>query len=197
MLAHRIAWTLGLLTVLLAYRRIYSGDRKRSDAASDARLTVKSFRPVFPLVFYSSAFICLASAWGLDVLGVRVLNATGTRDTGLLVALVGTGLAYWAKRTLGRSYSPCYASALPACLIANGPYRWVRHPLYSANLLTLSGIAIATTSAVLIAALAVVAAFYLRAARREERTLATELPGYREYESRTGRFVPCFFPRWS
>jgi len=161
---------------------------------SDARLTVKSFRPVFPLVFYSSALIFLASAWRLDVLSLRVLDASGIRDAGLLVALVGTSLAYWAKRTLGGSYSPCYASVLPPCVIANGPYRWVRHPLYSANLLTLSGLAIATTSGVLIAALAVVAAFYMRAANREERTLAAELAGYREYRWKTGRFVPRFFP---
>lgn len=191
MLAHHIVWTFGFLVVFSVYWEIYGEHGRRVPNAIDPRLTVKSFRPCFPIVFYSSALICVTSAWGLDIFSVRTFDTPLARDAGLSLAFVGCGLARWAKRTLGDSYSPCYASVLPARLIATGPYGWVRHPLYSANLFALFGLALATTSAVLFVAFAVVAAFYFRAAGREERTLTIELPGYRAYRARTGRFIPC------
>ena len=60
MIAHRIIWSLGFLAVFLAYRRIYGGDRNRPTATLDTRLSVESFRPVYLLVFYSSAVVCVA-----------------------------------------------------------------------------------------------------------------------------------------
>jgi protein-S-isoprenylcysteine O-methyltransferase Ste14 len=155
-------------------------------------LSVESFRPVYLLVFYSSAAICMASAWGWSAFGFGVLDSPSIRDAGSLLALTGSGLAWWAKRSLGASYSPCYASVVPPRLIALGPYRWVRHPLYSANLLTLVGLFFATGSRVLLAAIAAVGCFYLDAARREERTLSAELSEYRAYLAVTGRFAPRF-----
>ena len=77
-------------------------------------------------------------------------------------------------------------------LVREGPYRWIRHPMYSALLLAGLGVAIGAGgwSAVALAALAVV--LWLKA-RIEERGMRAAHPDYADYERRTRRFVPFVF----
>ena len=80
---------------------------------------------------------------------------------------------------------------LPHAIVQTGPYRRVRHPVYTANLLLLGGIALATGSLWMVLDLVVLAVFYLRSAVLEERALRQEHPDYAGYMLRTGRFLPA------
>ena len=77
-------------------------------------------------------------------------------------------------------------------LIERGPYRWVRHPSYTAGMMVFLGVAIALDSWVSVAILLVVPALiYVRRARVEERAfLETIGEPYRTYMARTKRFIP-------
>jgi protein-S-isoprenylcysteine O-methyltransferase Ste14 len=69
-------------------------------------------------------------------------------------------------------------------VISTGPYAWVRHPMYAAALLMLSGIPLALGSAWgLLIVVAIIPALIWRLLD-EERFLARNLAGYSEYRSR-------------
>ena len=75
-------------------------------------------------------------------------------------------------------------------LVEHGPYRWIRHPMYSAVMLC--GVAAAWAAASLFAWLAVVALAAVLAVKAalEERWMLAAHPGYAAYRARTRRFVP-------
>jgi protein-S-isoprenylcysteine O-methyltransferase Ste14 len=81
--------------------------------------------------------------------------------------------------------------------VTDGPYRIVRHPIYTSYLLEYAGVALShlnqATTAVFLAWLAAV---MLRVSY-EERTLVAAFPEYVDYRRRVGRFAPRLFPRRS
>ena len=79
-------------------------------------------------------------------------------------------------------------------LVTDGPYRWIRHPMYTALLLVMAAFTLAAQGmhpgwAALAALVAVLAA----KARLEERLLRTRFPAYAAYAGRTHRFVPGMY----
>jgi protein-S-isoprenylcysteine O-methyltransferase Ste14 len=78
-------------------------------------------------------------------------------------------------------------------LVTTGPYRFVRHPIYSGILLGLIGTSLAITLWGLIAA-ALVGAFFAYSATREEKFLTGQFPdSYPAYKTRTKMLVPFIF----
>jgi protein-S-isoprenylcysteine O-methyltransferase Ste14 len=76
-------------------------------------------------------------------------------------------------------------------VIATGPYAIVRHPMYTSALLYLLGTPLALASYYALPAFAAFAAVIIWRLLDEERLLARELPGYREYQRRVPyRLVP-------
>lgn len=78
-------------------------------------------------------------------------------------------------------------------LVERGPYRWVRHPMYSAVIGCGLASAWAATSAWgWLALLALVVVLDVKA-RLEEQWLTLAHPGYASYCTRTRRFVPGLY----
>jgi protein-S-isoprenylcysteine O-methyltransferase Ste14 len=107
-------------------------------------------------------------------------------------ALVAAGTAWsvWALRSLGRSVS---VIAQARQLADGGPYRWVRHPLYTGEIVSSLGLALLAGTP---AALAVWLGFcFLQAYRalREEQLLVAAMPAYRGYQARTAALLPGIF----
>ena len=102
-----------------------------------------------------------------------------------------------AKATAQNKLSLAFSSDAPTQLNQTGIYQRVRHPFYLAYTLTWLAVAVATRQAGAFAALAVMLAFYIAAARREEKKflgspLATD---YRAYQNRAGIFFPKYSSR--
>lgn len=89
----------------------------------------------------------------------------------LAVAVLATALRAWAALTLGVRYTVRVVRS-PGPLVARGPYRWVRHPIYAAVAVEVAAVPLAFAAfatALVLGALNVVA--LARRIRREERHL--------------------------
>lgn len=103
---------------------------------------------------------------------------------------VGALLAGVAVISLGRSFGIVAANR---GIRTGGPYRFVRHPLYSAYLITEAGYLLENPSLRNGCLFAVVMAFQGVRIVEEERTLAED-PAYREYRERVrSRILPYVF----
>lgn len=130
-------------------------------------------------------FVCLA-----------ILAATGPLlATGLWLALEALGilLGMWAIVTMRLRVNVTPAVRHGSALIAHGPYAWIRHPMYTALIVTGLALVLNTPSAfrwvvwVLLTVNLVVKLTY------EERLLRAAFPHYQAYQKRTQRIIPWLF----
>ncbi|WP_419808479.1 methyltransferase family protein [Sphingomonas sp.] len=125
----------------------------------------------------------------LDPMGAKALG-----EAALIAALlaVSVGLFGWASRTMGRDWSLRARTRADHRLVRDGPFRYVRHPIYSAMLLYLVALAIAYGHPwQLLGAIPVYVVGTLIRTRSEERLLR-EMFGseYETYAAKVKRFVP-------
>jgi protein-S-isoprenylcysteine O-methyltransferase Ste14 len=116
----------------------------------------------------------------------RVLVAAG-----LGVQAAAALLAVWARRHLGRNWSGAVAITAGQRLVQTGPYRRLRHPIYTGMIGMFLGTAVVSGEwhAALAVALLVVA--YWRKIRIEERTLGDAFgSAYADYRRHTWALIP-------
>jgi protein-S-isoprenylcysteine O-methyltransferase Ste14 len=112
---------------------------------------------------------------------------------GVTVTVVGIACAIWARWHLGENWSATVTLKEGHELISSGPYRYIRHPIYSGMLLAFVGTALALGEyRALISVCIVLVAFYTKA-KKEELFLTQEFgEKFREHSRRTGMFLPKF-----
>ncbi len=109
---------------------------------------------------------------------------------GALLFACGIALAVWARLNLGRNWGMPMTQRAEPELVTSGPYRFVRHPIYSGLLTAMLGTALVTNLLGLIVVAVLVGYFYY-CGTVEERNLATTFPkAYPEYRSRTKMLIP-------
>lgn len=109
---------------------------------------------------------------------------------GLLVCVAGLGGAVWARINLGRNWGTPMSLKEGHELVTSGPYRYVRHPIYTGILVALVGSGLAAGTIWLVF-FAVVCPFFIYSARIEERLMMQTLADiYPEYRKRTSALIP-------
>lgn len=120
--------------------------------------------------------------------GARLLVFYG----GTVVILVGSMLRRLCFRTLGEHFTGDVRARADQPVIQTGPYRWVRHPSYTAGMIMYLGIGLALTSWLSIALLlgGTIVGYAYRV-RVEERALLAEIGApYGEFMRTRKRFIP-------
>ncbi|HEX5174772.1 MAG TPA: isoprenylcysteine carboxylmethyltransferase family protein [Gaiellaceae bacterium] len=111
------------------------------------------------------------------------------------LALFGLGLAFavWARVHIGRNWGTPMTQKKDPELVTSGPYRLVRHPIYSGILVAAVGTAVALSWFWLVAA-ALAGVYFVYSATVEERFLAEQFPdAYAAYRRSTKMLVPFVF----
>jgi protein-S-isoprenylcysteine O-methyltransferase Ste14 len=113
------------------------------------------------------------------------------RAAGIFLYTVGLAMAILGRAMLGNSWSDIEAPGhvAKAVLVSRGLYAYIRHPIYTGDILLLIGLELSLNSQLLFAIVLMVPVILLQAVR-EERLLVMNLPGYRDYCRRTKRFLP-------
>lgn len=113
------------------------------------------------------------------------------RAAGAFLFTVGLVMAILGRALLGNSWSDIEApgQVAKAVLVSRGLYKYIRHPIYTGDIILLIGLELSLNSQLLFGILLMAPAILLQAIR-EERLLILNLPGYRDYCRRTKRFLP-------
>ena len=130
----------------------------------------------------------------LGVLGGQDLNTNPWRaGVGLLLLAVGLSFAVWARVHIGRNWGAPMTRKDEPELVTSGPYRLVRHPIYSGILVAGVGTAVALNWTWLIV-VALAGIYFLYSATVEERYLTVRFPdAYPRYKDSTKMLVPFVF----
>jgi protein-S-isoprenylcysteine O-methyltransferase Ste14 len=125
-------------------------------------------------------------------LGARIVPASPiTEWTGVVLTAAGVAIAIWARWHLGANWSGVVTLKEGHELIRTGPYRTIRHPIYTGILLALFGTAVAVGEVRGLLAVAIAWASFYWKARREEAFLTQEFgEKFGAHAKQTGMFLP-------
>lgn len=139
-------------------------------------------------------FIFFILAW-VRRPGMAALRRTVFSDA-VAVAICAAGLfvAIWSRKVLGVEWSRDVELKQGHKLATQGPYRFVRHPIYTGHLLMGLGTAIGSGSLVGFAGLVLfVLGFWIKL-NQEERVLLRAFPDeYADYKARVTALIPYVF----
>jgi len=150
-----------------------------------------------------SRWIGLLSIPGLLAVAAYIANPTWMawaalpfpawlRWFGLVLAVLGFGLLQWAHGTLGRNWSDRPRLMKEQALVMDGPYRWIRHPIYTAFLLIMGATLFISANLVIGLCWLGMTAYEVFSRVRFEEALMAETFGdeYRNYKRSTGQLLP-------
>lgn len=116
------------------------------------------------------------------------------RWVGLGLGVFSLLLLVWVQHSLGKRFSATLQVRREQNLVVTGPYRRIRHPMYTALILLWVGLAMISANWLLMLWVLVGVSGIIRDRAPLEEAMMLEAFGdsYREYMRRTGRFLP----RW-
>lgn len=180
-----LAWMAWLLIWLAAWlwskrsrRRERLGTGVWHTLAFVAAFTLVSAHHLRPAMFYRTIVPYLHPFYGI----------------GLALTVAGLAFSVWARFQLGSNWSASVQVKEQHQLVRRGPYRFVRHPIYTGILVAFVGTALAQDRWRSLLAVVVMLAGLLYKLRLEERWM-TETFGdaYRDYRRHTKALVPFVY----
>jgi protein-S-isoprenylcysteine O-methyltransferase Ste14 len=118
------------------------------------------------------------------------------RWAGAALALLCVPLLWWVFTSIGDNISETVLTKVDHQLVTEGPYRWVRHPLYTVALLMFFSLGLMAASwLIMLYSAAGVAIFRWVVIPKEElRLVQTFGQDYQAYQSQTGAMLPRLSP---
>lgn len=138
---------------------------------------------------------CLLLIYGRKLpyaLSFRIIpHATAIAWAAAAFCVVGLALAVWARVTLGRNWSGVVTLKEGHELVERGPYRFVRHPIYTGILTMFFATALARGHlSGFVGTVLMFASFWIKL-RDEEKLMLQQFPEqYRTYQQRVKRIIP-------
>jgi protein-S-isoprenylcysteine O-methyltransferase Ste14 len=112
---------------------------------------------------------------------------------GIAVQVLSAALMIWARITFGTRSFHAVANTTEGRLVTNGPYRWLRHPIYAAVIYFVwAGVlchpVIEAVAAAVLISMSLIARMLI-----EEKFLREAYIEYSEYSKHTSRLIPLLF----
>lgn len=158
------------------------------DRRQEGLFILATLRPL-GAVYWLSVFAWMMNPRWMEWSSVSL--PVSLRWAGVIALLTGAALLVWTFRTLGTNLTDTVVTRQTHTLVVNGPYRWIRHPLYSsAGLFIVAMSLIAANWFFFVAGVALLSILIARTRIEEQNLVARFGDSYQRYMERTGRFVP-------
>jgi protein-S-isoprenylcysteine O-methyltransferase Ste14 len=119
---------------------------------------------------------------GVENVSVRIL--------GLVLFLIGIVFALWARKYLGKNWGMPMTQKQSPELVTSGPYRYIRHPIYSGMLLMALG-SLLDVNLYWLVVFVVFAVYFVYSSVFEEALMMKQFPKeYPSYKRKTKMFIP-------
>lgn len=180
-----LAVILGLAWIIFAAAWIAAGIRLGFGHRNRRQLGARGILLIIGVV-YVVALHFVSAPWA-------VVHSVALQVVGIVLFATGLAVAIWARVLLGRNWGLPGSTHDEPTLVTGGPYRLVRHPIYSGLALACLGTALALDLLAVPVFVIVLLAGTL-SARSEERTLTQAFPEeYPAYRRRTRMLIPYVF----
>lgn len=116
----------------------------------------------------------------------------GARWLGAGLIFAGDLLFIWSHKALGKNWSPILEIRKGHTLVTDGPYKFVRHPMYAAIFLIGMGVSILSANWIVASSymLPTTCLYLFRVSDEEEMMIGQFGDEYREYMRNTNRLIP-------
>jgi len=146
------------------------------------------------LVYFVESFLfqlLVFSGSGSVLLGLPLQLPSNVylRFAGVVLTLMGYFLFIWSVIVRGR-FSVSWAMPEDQKLVTGGPYRYVRHPSYFGYFLMFAGFFLLLSNMFTVFPLFAILGYYKVTVDEEELLVKRFGDAYREYQKKTGRFIP-------
>jgi protein-S-isoprenylcysteine O-methyltransferase Ste14 len=184
-----IPWILWL--VWYVYWIVSARNRIRSTETSQAKTESGVGRLVY-MGLMVGGFLLLIWHTSQPFLAKRFWPSAGVEwITGLAVQTAGLAFSIWARHTLGKNWTGRVTTGGTQELVIRGPYKIVRHPIYSGLLTAILGTAIMVGQMRAFVGFLIILVAVLIKLRREEKALRGHFgPSYEVYAHRVGGLLP-------
>ena len=109
---------------------------------------------------------------------------------GLILNVAGMAFLVWARQRLGRNWSQTVSAKEEPELVTSGPYRFIRHPMYTGGFIACLGSAIVAGGA-FIFLLVFLGTIFLWRVGAEDKLMEQQFPNeYPDYKKRTKAVIP-------
>lgn len=186
--------TIAILYVIMTLVLVLSYDGVKNPAEENKREKQRKSVTSFKYYYRFCQLVYIYSLASFFVIGPQAVGSLfhdlSSLYLGAAISLLGTTLFVSAKLALGTNYSHCSNMYLPNDIITQGIYKYIRHPIYTANIISIFGLFVCTGSVIVLSVWVGMCFYYNRSARIEEDCLSESFEAYTTYKSKTGRFCP-------
>jgi protein-S-isoprenylcysteine O-methyltransferase Ste14 len=138
--------------------------------------------------------------WLLKIISIRLIANANilsfnhfVRGCGVLICGAGIAFAIWARIHIGKNWGMPMSEKQKPELVITGPYRLVRHPIYTGLCVAMIG-SMLTQGFLWLIYVIVLGGFFIHSAKKEERSMLLHFPDkYPGYMKRTKMFIPFIF----
>lgn len=117
---------------------------------------------------------------------------------GVVIIAFSQALTFWARKTMGKSFTPDLSPNNESKLVTTGPFAICRHPMMLSYLMLWVGTALALGSAILFVSFCFVSVAVMRRVALEEKALKTKFgEEYEKYRQKVSLIVPFLNPNHS
>lgn len=151
-----------------------------------------ALRPV-SVVIVLAALVYLVAPQLLEWSQIALPDAL--RASGIALGLASAALMAWVQQSLNKNFSGQLSIREDHTLVTHGPYRWIRHPMYTATIMLFLAVFLITANLFIgIGGLLMVMAVIIHRTPREEAMLIDAFGSeYEAYMGKTARYIPFIF----